>query len=42
MSRRFHASIGKGGEYTRRKGLDRDTNKALLLKHITENPKVFP
>lgn len=42
LSRRFHASIGKGGEYTRRKGLDRDTNKALLLKHIAENPQGVP
>ena len=28
---------GTKGTYTRRKGLDRETNKALLLKHITEN-----
>jgi len=27
------------GTYTRKKGLDRETNKALLLKHIKENTK---
>ena len=27
------------GTYTRKKGLDRETNKALLLKHIKENRK---
>jgi ATP-dependent DNA helicase RecG len=37
LSRRFYAVIGKRGEYTRRKGLDRKANKALLLKHIEEN-----
>lgn len=26
--------VGKRGEYTRRRGLDRDTNKALLRQHI--------
>jgi ATP-dependent DNA helicase RecG len=36
LSRRFYVAIGKRGEYTRRKGLDRDTNKALLLKHIAD------
>lgn len=34
LSRRFHAFLGQRGAYTRRRGLDRDTNKALLLKHI--------
>lgn len=37
LARRFYAAIGKPGEYTRRKGLDRDTNKELLVKHITDN-----
>ncbi|MDX9907260.1 MAG: hypothetical protein RBS55_11780 [Bacteroidales bacterium] len=27
------------GTYTRKKGLDRETNKALPLKHIKENRK---
>jgi ATP-dependent DNA helicase RecG len=37
LSRRFHAFLGKRGVYTRHRGLDRETNKALLLKHINEN-----
>ena len=39
LSRRFYAFVGKRGEYTRRRGLDRSTNKALLLKHIEENAR---
>jgi len=34
LSRRFYRFLGKPGVYTLRRGLDRDTNKALLLKHI--------
>jgi ATP-dependent DNA helicase RecG len=34
LSRRFYSFIGKKGAYTRKKGLDRETNKTLLLKHI--------
>jgi ATP-dependent DNA helicase RecG len=37
LSRKFHSFLGQGGAYTRRKGLDRETNKALLCKHILEN-----
>jgi ATP-dependent DNA helicase RecG len=37
LSRQFHAFIGKKGVYTRKKGLDRETNKQLLVKHIKEN-----
>ena len=37
LSRRFYAFVGKRGEYTRRRGLDRGTNKALLLQHIEQN-----
>jgi ATP-dependent DNA helicase RecG len=33
LSRRFYRSVGKSGTYTRRRGLDRATNKELLLKH---------
>lgn len=39
LSRRFYAAILKKGVYTRKKGLDRETNKALLLKHIINNAK---
>lgn len=37
LSRAFYAHLGQKGTYTRRKGLDHETNKALLLKHIQEN-----
>ncbi len=36
LSRRFYSMIGKRGSYTRRKGLDRETNKVLLFKHIQD------
>ena len=39
LSKRFYSMTGAKGVYTRKKGLDRDTNKALLLKHIKENKK---
>jgi len=34
LASRFYKAVGKPGVYTRRRGLDRDTNKALLLKHL--------
>jgi len=34
LSRKFYSFLGKRGTYTRRKGLDRETQKALLVKHI--------
>jgi len=37
LSRSLYAALGGKGTYTRRKGLDRETNKTLLLKHIREN-----
>ncbi len=37
LSHRFYSFIGRRGAYTRKKGLDRETNKILLLKHIDEN-----
>jgi len=37
LSRRFHRHLGKAGVYTRKRGLDRGTNKALLEKHLQEN-----
>lgn len=37
LSRRFYRHIGKAGIYTRKRGLDRETNKELLLKHIQDN-----
>jgi ATP-dependent DNA helicase RecG len=40
FGRKYYATVGKKGVYTRKKGLDRDTNKALLLKHISDNSEV--
>jgi len=37
LSRRFYEFLGKKGAYTRKRGLDRETNKVLLLKHIQES-----
>ena len=37
LSRRFYRFLGQSGTYTRRRGLDRETNKALLLRHIQES-----
>jgi ATP-dependent DNA helicase RecG len=34
LSRRYYSFVGRRGEYTRRRGLDRDTNKALIRQHI--------
>ena len=39
LSKKFYVLVGKKGVYTRKKGLDRETNKALLLKHIKSNKK---
>lgn len=37
LSRRFYRLAGKKGVYTRKRGLDREQNKALLLRHIQDN-----
>jgi ATP-dependent DNA helicase RecG len=37
LSRRLYGFLGQRGVYTRKRGLDRETNKALLLKHIEDN-----
>lgn len=39
LSHSFYTFIGKKGVYTRKRGLDRGTNKELLQKHIQENRK---
>lgn len=39
LSERFYRFADSRGAYTRRKGLDRETNKALLQKHIRRNEK---
>lgn len=40
LARSLYAATGKTGVHTRRVGLDRDTNKELLLKHIRQNNAV--
>ena len=37
LSRELFATLGQAGTYTRRKGLDHETNKALLMKHLWDN-----
>ena len=37
LSSQFYGFLRKKGVYTRKHGLDRETNKALLLKHIQDN-----
>lgn len=37
LSRRFYVMTGRKGVYTRKKGLDRETNKELLMQHLREN-----
>ena len=37
LAHRYYAITGQKGVYTRKKGLDRDQNLALLLKHIVKN-----
>lgn len=34
LARKYYASKGKAGEHTRKTGLDKETNKELILKHI--------
>ncbi len=40
LGRGYYATVGEKGVYTRKRGLDRATNRELLLKHIRENAKV--
>lgn len=39
LARSLYSIIGKSGVHTRIVGLDRDTNKELIFKHIKENGK---
>ena len=36
LSRELYKEMGSPGSYTRLKGLDHETNKALLLKHLQD------
>ncbi len=37
LSRRFYVLKGQPGEYTRRRGLDRETRKELLFQHVQQS-----
>jgi ATP-dependent DNA helicase RecG len=37
LSRELYGYVGQKGKYTRARGLDHETNKALLLQHISED-----
>lgn len=37
LSRGMYAALGQRGAYTRERGLDHETNKALLIQHISQN-----
>ena len=37
LSKRFYEALGISGAYTRSRGLDRETNKELLFRHIAEH-----
>lgn len=39
LSRQYYSMVGQSGVYTRKRGLDKETNKALLLKHIRSKSK---
>lgn len=39
LSRAMYADMGQRGVYTRRKGLDHETQKELLLKHLREGAR---
>lgn len=39
LSRKFYGFLEQKGAYTRKRGLDRSTNKELLFKHIADNQK---
>ncbi|MEN6388150.1 MAG: ATP-binding protein [Candidatus Cryosericum sp.] len=38
LSRRLYSAMGRPGKYTNRKGLDKDENKALIMKHLISSP----
>lgn len=42
LSRRFYSMTASRGVHTRRRGLDRETNKELLLRHLRDSPDGSP
>ncbi|MBR9701626.1 hypothetical protein GOV13_01765 [Candidatus Pacearchaeota archaeon] len=41
LSKKYYSHIGKTGEYTRRKGLDKPKNKELILEHLRNHKKGY-
>ena len=41
LSRKYYEHTGRKGEYTRRRGLDKETNKQLLIKHLEHHRKGY-
>ncbi len=41
LSKKYYESIDKRGEYTRRKGLDKNANKMLILFHLQNHKKGY-
>lgn len=41
LSKKYYSDIGKTGEYTRRKGLDKHKNKELILEHLRIHKKGY-
>lgn len=39
LCKQYYALTGKNGAYTRKRGLDKETNKELLFKHLSANAK---
>lgn len=39
LCQKYYTLAGKSGVYTRKRGLDKETNKELLIKHIRSNAK---
>lgn len=39
LCRRYYEFVGQRGVYTRKRGLDKATNKELLFRHVDENAK---
>lgn len=41
LSKRYYEYVGKKGEYTRKKGLDKEANKLLIIEHLKNYEKGY-
>ena len=41
LSKRYYAAIDRKGVYTRRRGLDKETNKKLIIRHLEHYKKGY-